>query len=54
MPDVVRPLVPDLAQLCREENSDVRRAALGVLIKAVTPEDVNTSATIAGRLEGRR
>ena len=38
--EVLRPLLPDLAQLCREENSDVRRAALGVLIKLVTPQDV--------------
>jgi HEAT repeat protein len=45
-----RPLVPDLAELCREDDSDVRRAALGVLIKLVNGDDGKYIRLIASAL----
>ncbi len=49
--DMVRPLVPDLVQMCREDNSEVRRAALSVLIKAVTNKDGEHIPNIAFALK---
>ena len=38
-PQTVRPALNDLLPLCREKNSEVRKAALIVLVKIVGPED---------------
>jgi HEAT repeat protein len=45
-PKAAREALNELLPLCAEKNSEVRKAALGVLVKIVTPEDVAALAPI--------
>lgn len=49
-PKDVRPALPDLFDLCAADNTEVRRAALTVLVKAVGSSDTKGAASIAAAL----
>lgn len=51
--DKVHPLVPDLLPLCSDRNSEVRRAAVSVLVRIVDPTDKEALRPLAGLLEDR-
>lgn len=44
--DAVRPALDDLAKLCGEKNSEVRRSALAALVRIVGPKDTDAAALI--------
>ncbi|MBI3406856.1 MAG: HEAT repeat domain-containing protein [Planctomycetes bacterium] len=48
-----RPALNDLAVLCAEKNSEVRRAALAALVRIVGPDDAAVAPTIAQALADR-
>jgi len=52
-PEAIRLALPDLANLCKDNDSEVRRAALGTLIKNVTPEDVKEAGMIQSALSDK-
>jgi HEAT repeat protein len=51
--DKVRELLKDLLPLCRDNNSEVRRAALNVLVRIVDPKDKEAIASLRSAIEDR-
>jgi HEAT repeat protein len=52
-PDKVRELLKDLLPLCRDTNSEVRRAALNVLVRIVDPTDKDAIPSLLVAMEDR-